>query len=91
MDECKRNTWHKFVEKADERSIWKVNKYLNSLPTNSYIPTLEGAAATNQQKTDTLSKTFFSPPPLADLRDILNANYPNPVLTNLHITMSQVK
>ena len=91
MNECKRNTWQKFVDDADECSIWKVNKYLNSLPTNTYIPTLEGAAATNREKTDTLSKTFFPPPPPADLNDIQDANYPNPVPTNLHVTISQVK
>ena len=78
MDKCKRTTWHKFVGEADEHGIWKVNKYLNSLPTNTYIPTMEGTAATNQQKTDTLSKTFFPSPPPADLNDIPNANYPQP-------------
>jgi len=91
MNECKRTTWQKFVGEADERSIWKVNKYLNSIPTNTYIPTLEGQAATNTQKTDTLSKTFFPPPPPADLSDIPNASYPDPVPTNLNITMAQVE
>jgi ribonuclease HI len=91
MDECKRNTWQKFVEDADERSIWKVNKYLNSLPTNTYIPTLEGTAATNHQKQDKLRKTFFPLPPAADLKDLLDVCYPNPVSTNFNITPSQVK
>ena len=91
MDECKRNTWQKFVGEADECSIWKVNKYLSTTPTNTYIPTLEGQAASNTQKTDTLSKTFFPPPPVANLSDIPNASYPDPVPTNLNITMTQVK
>ena len=91
IDECKRTTWQKFVDDANEHSIWKVNSYLNSLPTNTYIPTVEGAAATNRQKTDTLSKTFFPPPAPADLKDISEATYPNPIPTNFNVTTAQVK
>ena len=91
MEESKRNTWQNFVSKADERDIWKVNKYLNSIPTNTYIPTLEGKAATNVQKTETLSRTFFPPPPAADLSNIPNANYPESITTNLNITSVQIK
>jgi hypothetical protein len=68
MNKCKRETWQKFVSEADERNIWKVNKYLNSTPTNTYIPTLEGQAATNSQKTDILRKTFFQVPTSATSR-----------------------
>src|SRR5437773_10295660 len=91
MKECKRATWQKFISEADEHSIWKVNKYLNSTPTNTFIPTLEGEAATNEQKTNTLKKIFFPSPPPADLRDIPNASYPDSVPMNLSITMTQVK
>src|SRR5947199_10149779 len=91
MYESRKKTWKKFRSEADECDIWKVNKYLNSVPINTYIPTLEGEAATNNQKTDVLSKTFFPPPPLADLSDLPTANYPEPVLTNLNITSAQVK
>jgi hypothetical protein len=91
MDECKQDTWQKFVGEADEHSIWKVNKYLSTISTNTYIPTLEGQAASNTQKTDTLRKTFFPPPPTANLSDIANASYPDPVPTNPNITMTQVK
>ena len=91
MNECKRDTWQTFVSEADERDIWKVNKYLNSIPTNTFIPTLEGEAATNEQKTNTLKKIFFPPPPPADLSDIPNASYPEAVPTNLNITITQVK
>ena len=91
VKESKRNTWQNFVSKVNERDIWIVNNYLNSMPTNTYIPTLEGKAASNAQKTDILSRTFFPPPPSVDLRDIPNANYPDPVSTNLNITSTQVK
>ena len=91
IEECKRNDWQKFVSGADERDIWIVNQYLNSTPTNTYIPTLEGQAATNKQKTETLSKAFFPPPPSADLSDISDTIYPEAVSTNLNITMTQVK
>src|SRR5437667_6298884 len=91
MKECKRATWQKFISEADEKDIWKVNKYLNSIPTNTVILTLEGEAATNEQKTNTLKKIFFPPPPPADLSDIRNASYPEAVSTNLNITITQVK
>ena len=87
MNECKWETWQKFVSKADERSIWKVNKYLNSTPINTFIPTLEGEVATNEQKANTLKKFFFPPPPPADLSDIPDANYPDPMSMNPNITI----
>ena len=90
-NESKRDTWQKFISNADDRDIWKANKYLNSMPINTFIPTLEGSAATNEQKTNTLKKIFFPSPPPADLRDIPNTNYPDPVPTNLNITMTQMK
>ena len=79
------------MSNAHEKNIWKVNQFLNSIPTNTYIPTLEGHAATNKQETETLSNTFFPLPPPADLRDIPGAIYPKPVSTNLNVTMIQVK
>ena len=91
IDESKRNVWRKFVNEADDQQIWKVNDYLNSTSINSYIPTLEGEATINNQKTDKLSKSFFPSPPSADLSDLLNASYPAPVSTNLNITSVQMK
>ena len=55
IEEAKQNTWQNYVSTADERDIWKVNNYLTSTSSNTYIPTLEGEAATNSQKTDTLA------------------------------------
>ena len=86
VKESKRNTWQNFVSKTDERDIWKVNKYLNSIPINTYILTLEGKAATNSQKTEILSRIFFPPPSSTDLSDISNANYSEFINTNLNIT-----
>lgn len=40
---------------------------------------------------EVLSKTFFPPPPPADLSDISSARYPDSVPTNLSITISQVE
>src|SRR5204863_3969244 len=91
MNKCKRDTWQKFVSEADEYDIWKVNNYLNTTPINTFIPTIEGEAAMNEQKTNTLKKIFFPPPPPADLSDIPNTNYPNSITTNLNITITQVK
>jgi ribonuclease HI len=91
IEEAKRNTWQKYVSTADERSIFKVNGYLTSTSSNTYIPTLEGEAATNSQKTDTLTHTFFPQPPPADLSDIPGAIYPDSVPTKLIITGTQVK
>src|SRR5436190_23601295 len=91
MNECKHDTWQKFISEADEHSIWKINKYLNSTPINTFIPTLEGEAATNKQKMNTLKKIFFPSAPPADLRDIPNTSYPESAPMNLSITMTQVK
>ena len=38
-----------------------------------------------------LSKVFIPPPPPADLSDIQDASYPEPVSTNLNVTITQVK
>jgi len=91
MNECKWETWQKFITKADKRSIWKVNKYLNSTPINTFIPTLEGEVTTNEQKMNTLKKIFFPSPPPADLSDIPNTSYPDPMPMNLNIIITQIK
>ena len=50
MNKCKHDTWQKFISEADEYDIWKVNNYLNTTPINTFIPTLEGEVAMNEQK-----------------------------------------
>jgi len=38
----------KFISKADEQDIWKVNKYLNSTPINIFILILEDEVTINE-------------------------------------------
>jgi hypothetical protein len=87
----KRNTWRKFVKEADEKTIWKLKKYMDSTPISSYIPTINETAASNDEKAEIFKSTFFPPPPPADLSDIEGANYPEPVPSPPRITLSQVE
>jgi Endonuclease-reverse transcriptase len=47
---AKQKTWREFVEEADERTIWTVKKYIDSTPTQAYIPTLNDTATSNEAK-----------------------------------------
>ena len=47
---AKHATWREFVGAADEKSIWIIKKYMNSTPTQHYIPTINGTATTNEEK-----------------------------------------
>jgi hypothetical protein len=91
INTAKQETWREFVNNADEKSIWQVKKYLNSTPTQSYMPTLDTTAASNKAKAEKFQSTFFLQPPQADMTDInTSTTYPEPVLYNSHITMQQV-
>ena len=60
------------------------------MPT--FIPTLNEIATTNKEKANEFQKTFFLPPPSADLSDIdptLTSSFKE-VLCNLQITQQQV-
>ena len=85
-----RSSWRKFVGEADEESIWKLKKYLDTTPTSTYIPTLDGTAASNEQKLKLLQSKFFPQPPYADLSNIQNATYPISVPSLPQITASQL-
>jgi len=63
------------VKEADEATIWKVKKYLDTTPTSIYISTITGSAASNDEKAEILRTTFFPQPPQADLSDIQMASY----------------
>ena len=86
IKQAKERTWRQFIEDADERTIWTAKKYLDSLPTPHYIPTLNNTANTNEEKAAEFQANFFPPPPTADLSDIPNSTYPPPVPCEIEIT-----
>jgi len=88
---AKDRTWKQFLEDADERTIWTAKKYLDSMPTPHYIPTLNNTANSNEEKAAEFQANFFPPPPTADLSDIPTATYPPPVPCEIEITMTQVE
>jgi ribonuclease HI len=91
IKKSKRNTWRKFVKEADEKTIWKLKKYIDSdTPTSSYIPTINSTAPSNDEKAEIFRATFFPPPPPADLSDIDGTDYPEPVPSPPRITSAQV-
>ena len=92
IKKAKRITWRKFVKEADEKTIWKLKKYMESdTPTPSYIATLNETVTSNDEKAEIFKSTFFPLLPSADLSDIEGANYPKAVPTPPHITLSQVE
>ena len=87
---AKERTWRQFVEDADERTIWTVKKYLDSMPTPYYIPTINSATS-NEEKAAEFQANFFPPPPQADLSDVPNSVYPQAVPCEIKITMTQLE
>ena len=67
---AKTNKWKEYVDNADGKTIWQIQKYATSTMTTTHVPTLNEKAATNEQKVNALRKAFFPKPPLADLTDI---------------------
>ena len=65
---------------------------MNSIPTQPYIPTLNGTAATNESKTQEFVRTFFPEPPPADIGDIGNTEHtPLAVHCDMKITKRQLR
>ena len=56
---AKYKTWREFVEAVDDESIWTVNNYMNSKPKQHYIPTINGTAATNEEKARYFKEAFL--------------------------------
>jgi len=84
--------WRDFVEEANERTIWTVKKYMDSIPTPTYIPTLNNETTTsNTEKVIAFQETFFPSPPSADVSDIGSTIYPQPVDCVTTITMRQIQ
>ena len=86
----KRNMWRKFVKEADEKSIWQIKKYMDSIPISSYILTINETAASNDEKAEIFKETFFPPFPPADLSDIEGIDYPKLVSSPPRITSAEV-
>ncbi len=89
--QAKRDKWREYVENADGKSVFQIKNYITNLPTPTFIPTLNKQAATHDQKTALLQKTFFPQPPPAKLYDITNADYPEEVPCTLQISLNQVR
>ena len=65
---------------------------MESVPTSTYIPTLNGHATSNEEKTKEFKEAFFPPPPPANLTDITETlEYPDSVACSSHITMHQLQ
>ena len=88
--QAKTRKWKEFVDKADGKSIWQVKKYIANTPMSTFIPTINGNAATHGQKAAALQKAFFPKSPRADLSDIPQATHPQEVPFKSHITTRQV-
>src|SRR5216117_2534738 len=76
---AKARKWKEYVNNANHKTIWQIKKYITNKPTSTFIPTLDGHAATNEQKVSILRKAFFPKPPPADLTDLLTATHPQEV------------
>jgi hypothetical protein len=84
--------WREFVENAEETTIWQIKKFIDTTPTPTYIPMLEGNAASNEAKTAKFQATFFPPPPPADMQDLSEqTQHPEPIPSANTITMRQVE
>ena len=73
--QAKVNKWKEFVDKADQKTIWQVQKYIANTPTSTFVPTLNEQAAMNDQKVEAFQTAFFPKPPAEDLTDISTATY----------------
>ena len=84
-------TWKDFVQNTDRKKIWKVKEYLSGAVSQTVIPTLDGKAGTYEEMSDCLRRSFFPPPPAADLKDIRQATYPQEVQYRPNINIQQIR
>lgn len=89
--QAKTSKWKEYVDKAEGKTIWQVKKYITNVPTSMFVPTLDRQAATNEEKVDTLHKSFFPNPPAADLRDIPGTTYPSEVPYDKKVSIRQIR
>jgi hypothetical protein len=88
--QAKVRKWKEFLEEADEIMIWKVKKYIDRTPFPYYIPTINQAIS-NKAKAHEFAKTFFPPPPPANIDDIATMTYPSAIPCPQTITIHQVR
>ena len=79
------------MNNANDKTIWQIKKYITNTPTSTFIPTLNGHVATNDQKVTVFQKAFFLKPPPADLTDITLSVYPQEVPYEPQITIRQIQ
>lgn len=89
--QAKKNKWREFVNGASNKTIFQVKNYAMNTPVPSFVPTLDGHAASHSQKVELLRKSFFPLPPPAKLNDIPQSIYLQEVPVNLDITVRQVR
>jgi len=94
----KKKHWEEWLEDVNVDNVWTAHKYAGGAPTdggNTRIPTLKTQADShpkeldnNEEKSKLLYETFFPPPP-ADPRADLPADYLEPVCEFAPITDNQ--
>jgi hypothetical protein len=96
----KQQHWLKWLEDIEVNDLWTANRYISSEPSDggkTHIPTLMligpdnmvSKATTNNEKSRLLAKSFFPPPPDADLVPP-DTIYPDPVEWLPPITPDQI-
>jgi Reverse transcriptase (RNA-dependent DNA polymerase) len=90
IKKAKEKKWRKFIKEADEITIWKL-KYLDTASMSTYIPMINGTAASNNEKAEIFRATFFPQPPPANLSDIHKTSYAEAVPLPPQITPSQIR
>jgi ribonuclease HI len=88
---AKVSKWKEYVNNVNNKTIWQVKRYVTNIPTSTFVPTLDGHAATNEQKIVALQKAFFPKPPPADLTDIPLAAYPEEAPYEAQVTIRQIR
>lgn len=78
-----RRHWRTWLNEATEQTVFRASKYVTQAPEDAmaaHLPALNlpdgSVARTGTEKRDALMAQFFPVPPLADLSDIADADYP---------------
>ena len=101
IEESKKAHWEAWLLDAAERDLWTANKYATGPPSDggkTRMPTLNRTnadgtvhrATSNEDKSKTLAKSLFPPPPPNPI--IPDTHYPRPVDNYFHFfTRNQIK